>query len=424
MGSRNPSDQTKEVDPAKCKLDAFRGKKDQYERFNKQMQQYLLGCGVVYTQVYKGISFVVTDENCRARAADMHADLKKHKGPKDADLWKKSAGWATVEGQEAFIANAEQFVLETYQRVCLGGEAAEIIEGKTSAEVGGIFEEFRRRFASVEPEEIELQIKDLEACKMSDGSKVNNNSDVNKWATVMETKSQSIRSKLSIEQAGLESRIQLKALARLIMLNAPFHYKLHLEGKLEEKRLKSALFHTPVGGWTEELLDTFNKTVALDWGECKRHLNHFYRQQESATKESRNTPSMVMSSNGTERRCASCNSNDHLLSDCPRLNASLPYAPEDVKAKLLAKLQKQNDKRKRGAQPNTPWKKPEWKGKGSGGKGQGKGRGKGKGGDWYSSSGWNSGKGQGKGKGAPHGGTVSKPCFKFRDTGTCDWGAN
>ena len=257
MGSSEHNDQTKGVDPARSKLDAFSGKTDQYERFNKQMQQYLLGFGEIYVEVYKGIPREINDANCRERAAEMYGDLKRHKGPKDAEMWKKSTGWASVFGQQSFIANVEQTVLETYQRVCPEGQSAEMIEGKASANVGSIFEEFRRRFASVEPEEVELEIKDLEACKMSDGSKVTSNSDVNKWATVMEQKSQSIRSKLSIEQAGLESRIQIEALAKLVMLNAPFLYKLHLEGKLEEKRLKSAMTNIPAGGWTDDLLNVF-----------------------------------------------------------------------------------------------------------------------------------------------------------------------
>ena len=48
---------------------------------------------------------------------------------------------------------------------------------------------------------------------------------------------------------------------------------------------------------------------------------------------------MAVGSRKTNRRKASCNSEVHLLSDCPSLK-DLPFAPPDVKAKLLAKLER------------------------------------------------------------------------------------
>jgi hypothetical protein len=294
-----------------------------------------------------------------------------------------------------------------------------IIEGKSSAEVGATFEEFRGRFASVEPKEIELKIKVLEACRMSDGSAVTDNSDVNKWATSLETNAQSIRTMLSTERAEAEGRIQLPNLARVVMLHAPFNYKLYLKDKLDKKRSREAMFNVPAGGWTPEALVEYNKTIVLDWTECKKHLNHYYRQKLAGDKDpdKRKTPTMATRTDGVKRTCASCNSGEHLVSDCPKLNASLPFAPDDVKAKLQAKLKKQAEKRKQRPQPYAPRKRQWWQCKGS------EGKGKGKGGDWNPGR-WDGGKGQGQGKGALHGGMVSKPCFRFRDTGSCGWGAN
>ena len=178
-GSTKPGGE-EHVNPQKTKIRVFSGDRMFYKVFNDELVQYFAAHGQRYLQAYRGEVPAINARSVQAFARESEQDLLKKQSPKAAKEWKDYGGWVTIAGQKVFMSHVCEFVHETLSNVC-EGEALEMVKRVSPENVGDLFEEFRTRFAKVEPEDIELLIIDLLKGTCSDGTHVNDSSNVVEW---------------------------------------------------------------------------------------------------------------------------------------------------------------------------------------------------------------------------------------------------